>query len=1337
MQLIIQTDVARQLVQLRLQDQDGNQLGYHCLELPTLAVSERRAMFDLGNFLHHYVAPAETEASIEKVGIAIANKLLGEQIFKQLWQPSTERTLRIVLPAATQDEAAQNLSADLARVPWESARPQRGEDTLAERNLSIQLQHQALASSAAQPLPLMPGETLRVLFVFAEAQGSQPLGMRRERRELLALFQRDIYPQRKVSADYLMHGVTRQRLQAQITENGGYHIIHWSGHGGPDVLELSAEVDAGANESPQISGAELVALLQQAGGYLPQLFYLSACDSGAVHKIQNWQQFAATAQEQGQPATPFAEQEEGIAIPRPAGFTGTAHALLQTGVPAVVAMRYAVGDAYALALAQAFYRALLAHEKPKNVAQALNFARRSLQEQGHSAQFYASDAATSVLFGGDAAAFCITQGRSPAADRREPRLHEIAELHLRQHASFIGRSFELASLGAHFIGMSGKPVAVIKGLGGMGKSALCAEVVDVWQAQFTWILLYQAKPQALAFEATLRDIHLRLKGELGSYQRHIEQYPLEAIHREADDNFNGEVRLQRLRQNLVRAMQAEAILLVLDNFETNLSTQANSTGQWNCQDPAWDACLALLAQELSDSGSRVLLTCRRPIAALPDARCHNLALGPLSAVEAALYLSEHPVLSAMAFGDVAEEWELAQRLLEASRFHPLLMDRLARLAAQPELREQLLLAINTLEERANVAQLPELFAGMTGDFANELAYLEDALAVSLDQLIEHVGIEARRLLWVISVANEPVELGLLEAVWGGNESKSRETLRYIQNALEILPQLPLNAQETLRNISPEILSQIQALKPKIGSTVEFGPLLYKLANVGLIDEKHLRTDDLLCTVNCHELVRERIRAWMDMFNIEKADWPENLVRLAYADQLAWHFNVSQHTDMVTALQAGSRAIVYCIQAENYTELCSFASAIVTHNSNPRLLQGLLTHLESAAESVPDGRSRWLCQILLADALSLSGRPDKSLPFYQSAALAAKTEAEAGGPESSDIWDRLGGICANAAAANVKIGQFSNALHLYRASAAAHKQGNQNASFVIMSELEALRIDIKLGKVNETLPIVEERLTLVAKWWSRYRVDKSVPEDSNLEMLARIYISALDIARQAEMARRNWLAALTHIDNIVHVKCELQRPPEDIALSRINRANVLSELERFEEAQIELESCLPLFQHNPAAQARTLSALATIFSDQNDFELAIKQEYRALAIRDDLPDPMDRAYSHANLALFFGKRNAAMLPEEFWRHQLASLAYVLLIGSIELSQHLMKNLFVFFKNVDFAKASSVVPTLSEVIARPEFNTLAHWLQQQNFTFNVLQTTINELIEHLRNEAETDK
>ena len=80
------------------------------------------------------------------------------------------------------------------------------------------------------------------------------------------------------------------------------------------------------------------------------------------------------------------------------------------------------------------------------------------------------------------------------------------------------------------------------------------------------------------------------------------------------------------------------------------------------------------------------------------------------------------------------EKALALRLLNASRFHPLLMDRLARLAADAALRPQLLRRSTRWKRRRTSRGFPALFATKPGD-AKELAYLDDALATSLDQLI--------------------------------------------------------------------------------------------------------------------------------------------------------------------------------------------------------------------------------------------------------------------------------------------------------------------------------------------------------------------------------------------------------------------------------------------------------------------------------------------------------------------------------------------------------------------------------------------------------------------------
>ena len=697
----------------------ASQLAYRQTDFKTIAVSRQQGLFDLRNYLRHYVEPGQEAASVAEIGVCIAEEVLGADIFRTLAASESQRTLRIQLPGAT--EADNHLAAALARVPWEMARAAADQPTLGERNLLVRVVHD-MAAPATQPLALGRDECLRVLFVFAEARGSRPLAARLERRDLRRLFEREIYPQRRIVADFLTHGVTRQRLQAQIQENGGYHIVHWSGHGHLNLLELAKP--GGAQDF--LSGEDLLDLFIRAGGFIPRLFFLSACHSGDILRVQDWNDFLAVAQgkEPGTKHTPASDTRD-IPLDERPGYTGTAHALLQGGVPSVVAMRYAVGDDYARELGVEFYRALLAHAQPKTAAAALTMARQSLLDPHRPdyARYDVCDHATPVLYGAEQPGLTLQRGRSPGLDTRNPRLHQIAELTTAGHEHFVGRTWELAGLGADFIGSSSgaevKPVALITGLGGMGKTALTAEALALWESRFEWVLLYQAKPNALGFDATLRDIHLKLYAELGRYHDHVQARPADAIYRAADAEFTGAERLERLTRNLVRALRDEPILLVLDNFETNLKPQAEpgtaDEPLWACQDPAWDRCLTQLATELVGTPSRVLITCRRPLAALAGTACQRVLLGPLPAGEAALYLREHAGLSHMIFSGDAAERALAMRLLQASRFHPLLMDRLARLATGgPALRPQLLQALDALETSHDYSQLPALFATEPG-----------------------------------------------------------------------------------------------------------------------------------------------------------------------------------------------------------------------------------------------------------------------------------------------------------------------------------------------------------------------------------------------------------------------------------------------------------------------------------------------------------------------------------------------------------------------------------------------------------------------------------------------
>lgn len=1354
--LIIEADSATRVAQFYLRDEHGIQIGYHQLDFNTIPPGEQHALFDLRSYLDTLAKPGEEAHEVAKLGVCIAEKVLGQEIWQRLAGAAANQTLRIQLPGAAQED--NRLAAQLACVPWEIARPAIGQPSLMDNNLLLRMEQSQAAtpstsSAADAALALHDGETLRVLFVLAEARGAQPLGMRQERLQIQRLFEKDIYPKRKVVAHFLTHGVTRARLRAQLRAQGGYHILHWSGHGNCGVLELAEANGA----STTLTGAQLVDLFREAAAPLPRLVFLSACNSGEAGSVQSMDDLMALAA--GKPARREGPRKD-IPLAAQPGFTGTAHALRQRGVPAVVAMRYSVGDDYARELAREFYKNLLALDTPRAPAGALVLARSALRTGKLAAQFDPCDHATPMLYGGDAAPFAMAKGRSAALDRRKIRLNPVGEMAAPAIADFVGRTWELAELGTNFIGSgyaaeedvadasansAGCAVALVSGLGGMGKTALCAEALALWESNFTWVLIYQAKPNPLAFDATLRDIHQRLKDEQQEYYHHIKQYPADAIHREADADFTGKPRLQRLIENLVRAMQAEPILLVLDNFETNLkpnpvpSSAADAdenSALWQCQDEWWDECLKQLAQGLAGTGSRVLITCRHPLAALAataaDAPtlCHTTPLGPLAPAEAALFLRTHPVLQKMTTA-AATERQLAWRLLNTSRFHPLLMDRLAKLAAEPALRPQLLQALETLEQRKDFAQLPALFASKAGD-ASELAYLNHALAISIDQLLEHASAETRRLLWVIALANEAVTLGLLKAVWQSQESAKVKEMRKIKQLLAMLAQQPAtltaDLQQQVQSLPAEFVSQLTALPPPPTPQPDPDPLLRHLLIVGLANTHSSRPNDENPILTCDELVRKRISAWMAHQPLDQGNLTDKQIRLAYADHLVAYFDVMQHQDMTRALQAGSRAITYCVQAEAYDKLELFAGDIVTSSGEPQLLQALLPDLRSAAESAPPGRSRWFCIGCLADALREGGQPAASLSFYQQAIELAQTATVVGGAMTCQAWSDLIWLYGNAAAAYNQTGNLNTARQHLLANADAQRQAASPAINIIGSELEALRICIKQGQAKQVLPEIEARLAQVTALWQTRA--QATP---NAEMLARVYLAALNIAMEADFASEDWISALQRIDASLATMHHLQRPATDIACDRVNRANVLRHLQRHTEAQAELQACLPLFRHNPAQMATTLSSMASLFASQGDLAQARQQECRALTLREDLSSPGDRANSHDKLANWLAQSGTASTLIESHQHQLAALVYSLDSGLHQNLQTTLHSYAIHFRAGNVSKIELPIPRLPDLLADPAFAALASWLRQRGTDLAELQSDIDEVLAQVKRQA----
>jgi len=1323
--LIIATHYPTVTAEFYLRNMAGVQLAYRQTDFKKISVSHRRGLFDLRGYLHFYHEGHELDA-ISEIGVCIAEEVLGRDIFTILWETQAQRTLRIQLPGA--ENAEDHLTAALVRVPWEIAKPNAQSETLGSRNLLVRIVHDT-GAPASIPIEQAMEEPLRILFVFAEARGSAPLNGRQERREILQLFEREIYPDRRIVAHFLTHGVTRERLQEQIKTNNGYHIVHWSGHGNRNLLELCKH--GGAPD--YLSGDQLLNIFNRAGGFLSRLFFLSACHSGDILRVTDWNDFFAISQGKV-PSTNGPLQRE-LNLTELPGFVGTAHALLQGGVPTIVAMRYAVGDDYAREMAVEFYRALLGDSKPKTAASALSLAQQALLDKTkHDAtRLTACDHATPVLFGEEQPGIAFGQGRSPALNPRSPRLHAITELTPSQDKHFVGRIWELVGLGSDFIGSSTekkvKPVSVITGLSGMGKTALVTEALALWETRFEWVLLYQAKPNALGLDATLRDVHLKLTGELKRYHHHVREYPADAIYRDATAEFSGAVRFERLKRNLLRALQDEPILIVLDNFETNLKPQAerNAAGGelvWACQDEAWDQCLTLLARELVGCRSRVLLTCRRPLAALTHNKVHLVPLGPLPASEAALFLKEQPTLSRMVFGGDWQEKALAMRLLNASRFHPLLMDRLAKLATDPNLRPRLLAALDTLEKTKDFGQLPGLFATPTGD-EKEQTYLNDALIASIDQLIREAGPDARRLLWIISIANQPEALQLVQGVWSG-ENLNTQKLRRLKQMIDTRMDFPPEVQESILELdTPEFRAELDRLRPSASTKPDFTRLLSQLVGVGLATVAPHGIPDANSRVTSHELIQDRITDWMQKHPQNRAELSENAVRLAYAEVLEAAFFFFSDKDVTLSLDAGSRALVYSIQANDFDRVGRFASKLVTSAHDPRPLKLLLPHLQTAADSAPDGEQRWSCLFCLADAIRLGGQPDVSLQYYQQAAYKALAVAEEGGSNSLRAWEDYSAITGNWGLALVKIGDLSAARQRHLQSAEASKRAGSPEIHVVGRELEALRIDIIEGNIVTALSAVDSKLPRLIQWWQKSQAGEQVTEAPNLEMLTRTLLAALDISRMGHFDQQDWPTALTRIEAALEINQRMCRPAHDSAGARHNRALALGKMNRTEEAKAELEYCLLYFENDLTAKSTVLSTLADLLNEQGDTEQAVIVARRSLAICDQLPSPLARARAHNDLAYYLNKLG---VPSETTplKHWLASFIYC-----IELNWRKGINLSLLTFNHIFHKDSKdgtrlIVPQMSELFSDACFTPLQQWLQERKVPLETLQSAVDHCL-----------
>ena len=635
-----------------------------------------------------------------------------------------------------------------------------------------------------------------------------------------------------------------------------------------------------------------MALFRDAGGRVPEVVMLSACHSGALGAPKDWVALRAEDGEKGAGEAGGGEEGEGLA--------GTALALLHAGVKQVVAMRWEVGDTYARRLARRFYRHLLADEGQHEVDTALALARGELlRDDARRGELEAVDQATPLVLGAEGVRFAPEEKRSRQVDRRAPRPQPLLTSGSRELDppwGFVGRGEELTRLFQEWLGRGGeKKIALLQGLAGIGKTSLAAEVVNLGFERFDYVLAFQAKGAPLGIEEMYRRVDQRLALASPAYRDRCNENERARVFVDSEPGFKGPERYETLTYNLVDAMGAERILLVLDNFETNLVTGARG---YACADPAWERLLEILCERLGATGSRVMVTSRHKPAVL-EGKALWIPLGALPIAEAKLYFQNHAVLRALWYGDEASV-ALAKRILDVSRGHPLILARIADLARLHYDKAGGLAAAgrDALESALDRIQgegfrtLPDLFASVKGDVEREreYTYLNNVAVGAVDVLIERLTLEARRLLWIVTRASEPVPEGLLDEGWGTSPTH----------------------------------------------------LLGELCDTGLL------TRESSGTYAFHELVAERTKVWVEKHAGAQHEMADTETWTAYGKwyrDAFWTLLGSGQRER--ALEAGSRSIRYLVRARALESLAQFASGVVTSTNDPALLWSLITDLQAA------------------------------------------------------------------------------------------------------------------------------------------------------------------------------------------------------------------------------------------------------------------------------------------------------------------------------------------------------------------------------------------------------
>lgn len=1111
--------------------------------------------------------------------------------------------------------------------------------------------------------------------------------------------------------------------------------MHWSGHGNHNCVEL-----VGTDGRPdRLTGEQFVQLFRDAGNFQPHLVFLSACLSGSVITVQDWATLRAAIEGERGAADADRQSLDDI-LADPAGFTGMALQLLRAGVPQVIAMRYEVGDTFARELAGRFYGHLLADPAAHDVDDALGLARGELlRDAEHAAEYFAVDHATPLMFGRSGRLPRPARRKSAQFDRRQPRPWPVLRnsRELDAHAGFVGRSRELVRLAERWVpgatagteaDCSG--VALIQGLAGLGKTALAAEMIDLWHDRFDFVLAVQAKPLPLSIDDFYRELHTRLNLECRDYREDCQDDELRAVFI-AVGALDPDARYQRMQDNLLRVLDDLTILLVIDNYEPNLEDhpvgggQASGASVYRSADPRWDVLLRALASRLPETPSRLILTSRHrpqsltaPRSERPDCEAIGspaerfdreaindsgtlwLPLGRLPLDEAAVCIRTHPTLRRLAFADEAG-MALVRRLLEVSGGHPLILDRLSRLAAD---RQELTEALDTLKARG-WQSVPHLFdaAATDEDRERERQYLDDVSIGAVDLLLQRLSPDARQLLRVLSLAFEPQPESVVASVWADRVA------------------------EVERSESPAEVPPIEPLLEELHSTgLVTREVEYASSLPGSCDGKleAYPTDDV------HELVRERVAEWFQRHPNERGGRSDTDVRIAYGERYADLFEHWHHAGAASGVEyardisaeAGRRALRYFCEAGEQAgeKVGNLAGIIITDSDDRFVLASCRNSLTDYLRFNLSPGSRGTVERCIGDAERRAQNPEASLIHYERSEALADSSVE------------LACTVGNKACALLDLGRLDEAKKAFLKSAELFASTGQPRIESLGRELEALRIELRQrGKgahLKDVVPAIEAISNQCRIWWHE-SLNGNTPQGApDTRQLGKTLVVALDVEHELLLLLEAWAECLDRLEEKLQVQVALGQGRKTQLLTLFNRAYVLIRMGLLDQAESILHEYREVFAADSNRQARSLGYLGDIWMQRGDIQHALDLQWQSLQFYNIVDNSAGRATGHFSVALTL---ECQQRYADSAMHLAASVCYALVEQNVSRLQKYLRKIYA-----NFSQGRFTFPCLDELLSQGEFAALARWLDERGVDRAALQQALDARIDLIRWQVESN-